>query len=311
MNTSLVLMSKLVSMMIIAAVGLLIIRIGLLDERDRRQLAKLSLYVLQPCLIIMSFQIELTPERLQGFGLAVVFAGLVQGGFIIVTEVLERIGLIDVVEELTMIYTNCGNLILPIVSMTLGPEMTFYASAFPIFFNIFFWTHGVSRMSGGGFDWRKLVFNTNIIALLTGLLLMLLQIPIPGVLKTSMEMFSDMLGPTSMLVIGMTMAGADYKEMLSYKKAYLVIFLRLIGFPLIAIAVLRFSGFLSRHPDFIPVLRVSFMAAAAPPAANVAQVAVIYNKHPAKAGFYNILGMLLCVLTMPLIDYIYGLVFLG
>ena len=40
-------MSKLVSMMIIAAVGLLIIRIGLLDERDRRQLAKLSLYVLR------------------------------------------------------------------------------------------------------------------------------------------------------------------------------------------------------------------------------------------------------------------------
>ena len=174
MNTSLVLMSKLVSMMIIAAVGLLTIRIGLLDERDRRQLAKLSLYVLQPCLIVMSFQIELTPERLKGFGLAVVFAALVHLGFIIAAEILERIGLIDAVEELTIIYTNCGNLILPIVSMTLGPEMTFYASAFPISFNVLFWTHGVSRMSGGGFDWRKLVFNSNIIALLTGLLLLLL-----------------------------------------------------------------------------------------------------------------------------------------
>ena len=118
-----------------------------------------------------------------------------------------------------------------------------------------------------------------------------------------------MLGPTSMLVIGMTMAGADYKGMLSYKKAYLVIFLRLIGFPLMAIAILRVSGFLTRHPEFIPILRVSFMAVAAPPAANVAQVAVIYDRHPAKAGFYNILGMLLCVLTMPLIDYIYNLVF--
>jgi predicted permease len=112
-------MSKLVSMMIIAAVGLLTIRIGLLDERDRRQLAKLSLYVLQPCLIVMSFQIELTPERLKGFGLAVVFAALVHLGFIIAAEILERIGLIDAVEELTIIYTNCGNLILPIVSMTL------------------------------------------------------------------------------------------------------------------------------------------------------------------------------------------------
>ena len=309
MNTSLVLMSKLFSMMIIAAVGLGTIRIGLLEERDRRQLAKLSLYVLQPCLIIMSFQIELTQERLKGFGLAVIFSALIHFGFIFAAEILERIGLIDAVEELTIVYTNCGNLILPIVSMTLGPEMTFYASAFPIMFNILFWTHGVSRMSGGGFDWRKLVFNTNIIALFTGLLLMLLQIPIPGVLKTSMEMFSDMLGPTSMLVIGMTMAGADYKEMLSYKKAWLVIFLRLIGFPLMAIAVLRLSGFLTWHPEYIPILRVSFMAVAAPSAANVAQVAVIYDRHPAKAGFYNILGMLLCVLTMPLIDYVYALVF--
>ena len=310
MNTSLVLMSKLVSMMIIAAVGLLIIRIGLLDERDRRQLAKLSLYVLQPCLIIMSFQIELTPERLQGFGLAVVFAGLVQGGFIIVTEVLERIGLIDVVEELTIIYTNCGNLILPIVSMTLGPEMTFYASAFPIFFNIFFWTHGVSRMSGGGFDWRKLVFNTNIIALLTGLLLMLLQIPIPGVLKTSMEMFSDMLGPTSMLVIGMSLAGGSLKEIMTFRRAYPILLIRLIIFPLLALGVLYVSGFLPRHPEFIPVLRISFLAIAAPPAANVPQLAALYDRDPVPAGIYNMLGNLFCILTIPLIDLAFSTLFL-
>ena len=114
MNASLVLMSKLISMMIVAAVGLITIRIGLLDERDRRQLAKLSLYVLQPCLIISSFQIELTPERLKGFGLAVIFAGLIHAGFIAAAELLVKIGLLDVVEELTVIYTNCGNLILPI-----------------------------------------------------------------------------------------------------------------------------------------------------------------------------------------------------
>lgn len=310
MNSSLVLMSKLVSMMIVVMVGLVTIRIGLLDERDRRQLAKLSLYVLQPCLIVLSFQIELTPERLHGFILAVCFAGLIHALFIAITEVMERLGMIDVVEELSIIYTNCGNLILPIVNMTLGPEMTFYASAFPIFFNLLFWTHGVSRMSGSGFDWRKVVFNPNIIALFTGLALLLLGIPIPGILKTSMQMFSDMLGPTSMLVIGMTMAGADLKAMVTNIRGYAVILLRLIVFPLLAMSLLRISGFLTRFPDFIPILRVSFMAVAAPPGANVAQVAVIYNREPEKAGFYNILGMLLCVLTMPLIDYIYSLMFM-
>ena len=82
-------MSKLFSMMIIAAVGLGTIRIGLLEERDRRQLAKLSLYVLQPCLIIMSFQIELTQERLKGFGLAVIFSALIHFGFIFAAEITD------------------------------------------------------------------------------------------------------------------------------------------------------------------------------------------------------------------------------
>ena len=58
------------------------------------------------------------------------------------------------------------------------------------------------------------------------------------------------------------------------------------------------------------MVTVPVSPAAAPPAANVAQVAVIYDRQPAKAGFYNILGMLLCVLTMPLIDYIYSIVFI-
>ena len=302
-------MSKLVSMMLVGAVGYMVIRIGLWEERDKKQLAKLSLYVLGPCLLIKAFRIELTPERIRGYLFAVILAFLAHAGFLLIAVLLEHLGILGLVESLSIVFTNCGNLILPIVSMTLGAEMTFYASAFPIFFNILFWTHGVSRMSGGGFDWRKLVFNPNIIALFTGIVIMLLQIPIPGVLKTSIQMFSDMLGPTSMLVIGMTMAGADLKKMLSMKKAYLVIFLRLIGFPLLAMAVLRLSGFLTRHPEYIPLLRVSFMAVAAPPGANVAQVAVIYDREPVKAGFYNIMGMLLCVLTMPLIDYIYAIVF--
>ena len=82
MNTSLLLMNKLFSMMLIAAVGFTTVRTGLLDTEDSKRVAKLSLYALGPCLIISALQVELTPERLHGYIAALVFSLLVQTGFI-------------------------------------------------------------------------------------------------------------------------------------------------------------------------------------------------------------------------------------
>ena len=311
MNTSLVLMSKLISMMIIGAVGYVTIRSGLLEERDGKQLARLSMYVLSPCLIIVAFQVELTAEKIKGYLLALIFSTLAQGGFILVAALLRRIGLLGLVEELSIIYTNCGNLILPIVAMTLGEEMVFYGSAYQLTYNLLFWTHAAGKIEGGGrIDWKKALLNPNIIAIMVGIFLLLTQIRIPGPADTAMRMLSDMVGPASMLVIGMTMAGSSLMKVLTFKKAYLVIFLRLIALPLLAMGALWISGFAARFPQYIPVFRISFLAIAAPPGANVVQLATVYDKEPVKAGIYNLLGMICCMFTIPLIDFIYCSVFL-
>ena len=307
MNTSLVLMSKLASMMLVAAVGFATIRTGVLEERDKAQLAKLTLYVLQPCLIVLSFQIDLTPARMKGFLAALLFSVFVHLLFIIVSGLLGRLGMLGVVEELSLIYTNCGNLILPIVSMTMGEEMVFYASAYQITYNLLFWTHGVSRMRGTrSIEWKKILLNPNIIAIFAGILLLVTGISIPGILRTSMEMLEGMVGPSCMLVIGMTLAGSSLREIFSLRQVYLVAFLRLLVLPFLALAALWASGLLRRYPELVPVLRVSILAVAAPPGANVSQTAVLYNREPVRAGFYNLFSMLLCVLTMPLIDFLYA-----
>ncbi|MBQ6634844.1 MAG: AEC family transporter [Lachnospiraceae bacterium] len=310
MNTSLVLMTKLVSMMLVGAVGFAVIRIGLLEERDEKQLAKLSLYVLSPCLIIKAFQIDVTPERIRGYLLALVFSILVQGGFILTAEILKRAGMLGLVEELSIIYTNCGNLILPIVSMTLGEKMVFYGSAYQLSYNLLFWTHGAARLQDSPrIDWKKVLLNPNIIAIACGIFMLLARISLPGPVDTAIEMLANMVGPISMLVIGMTLAGSSLLRIFTDKRAYLVTFLRLIVLPLLALGVLRVSGFLARFPEYIPVFRISFLAISAPPGSNVAQVAVLYNKEPVRAGIYNLMGMMLCMFTIPLIDYLYMMCF--
>lgn len=303
-------MSKLISMMLIAAVGFAIVRTGVLSEKDKTQFSRLILYVLQPCQIVVAFQIDLTPERLQGFLAALVFSVAVHILYIAVATFLRKTGLLGVVDQLSLIYTNCGNLILPIVSMALGEEMVFYASAYILVYNVVFWTHGVSTIRGDrGAEWKKIVTNPNIIAIVIGVILLFTGIPVPDVLYTSLDMLGSMVGATCMLVIGMTLAGSSIQEVLGMRRAYLVAFLRLLVLPVMALLLLRVTGLLQNHPELVPVLRISLLAAAAPPASNVVQVAVLYNKEPVRASIYNLLGMMICVLTMPAVDYLYTVLF--
>ena len=139
--------------------------------------------------------------------------------------------------------------------------------------------------------------------------MLLARISLPGPVDTAIEMLANMVGPISMLVIGMTLAGSSLLRIFTDKRAYLVTFLRLIVLPLLALGVLRVSGFLARFPEYIPVFRISFLAISAPPGSNVAQVAVLYNKEPVRAGIYNLMGLMLCMFPIPLIDYLYMMCF--
>lgn len=296
--------------MLVGGVGFAVVRIGLLEERDCRQLAKLSLYVLGPCLIVSALRVDLTPERLHGYIAALVFSLLVQLGFIGLGTFLHRLGFVSIVEEISLIYTNCGNLILPIINMTMGPEMVFYGSAYQLTFNLLFWTHGNTQMRGDArIMWDKVIRNPNVIAFLFGTFLLVTGISLPGPVNTAVDMMANSIGAISMIVIGMSMAGSNLREIAAFRRAYPILLARLIVFPLLAMAVLCLTGFLPRHPELIPVFRICFMAVAAPPAANIAQLAALYDRDAIQAGIYNLLGMVLCVFTMPLIDLVFSALF--
>ena len=75
------------------------------------------------------------------------------------------------------------------------------------------------------------------------------------------------------------------------------------------LALLCATGLLRRRPELIPVFQVAFMAMAAPPAATVSQLAIVYDNKPLEAGIYNIMGVLLCIITIPLMNSLYQTIF--
>ena len=50
-----------------AVVGYVLVKLGTLKQEDSRVISLLLLFVIQPCMILRSLQIELTPDRMQGF----------------------------------------------------------------------------------------------------------------------------------------------------------------------------------------------------------------------------------------------------
>ena len=310
MEFSLLLISKLSSLMIMAVVGYIVVKAGVLKSADSKVLSNLIVFVLQPCMFIQIFQIDMTSDRRTGFIAALIFAFAAHVFWILLTALLKKPLNLDPVDRGSLIYVNCGNLILPLVAMTLGDEHVFYAAAFQVPFHVFLWTQGYAMMRGDGkISIRRLFLNSNVISLTIGLFLMVIGFKVPEVIGTTLDGLSGMVGPASMLVVGMVIADADLKSVFLSGRTWMISFGRLIVYPLLTIALLYISGILRRFPDLNPVFQVSMLAVAAPCAGMITQLAVIFDKKKLEASSYNVLSTMLCTVTMPLIIMLYGFLF--
>ena len=297
-------------MMIMAVVGYALVKLRALKQEDSRVLSVLLIRVLQPCLILRAFQIELTPDRMQGFIFATAASTISMLISIAFAKAMEKPLGFDPVDRASLTYANVGNLILPLISMSLGEEMVFYGSAFQIPFNLLIWTHCYSMLTGGqSLKLKKMVTNPSLIALCVGLFLLVTQIRLPSLIDDAAKGFHDMVAASSMMLIGMIIAGSDLKSVFTYKKAYIVSFFRLIVLPVICLLLLYVSGYVQRNPDMRPVALIIAIGAAAPCAATIVQMVVVSGKDAMKASVYNVMSTILCVVTIPLMMLLFQILF--
>lgn len=103
---------------------------GLLKSEDSRVLSLISIYLITPCVILKAFQIEYTPQVRDGFLLAIITAIAIHIILFLLAWLFSFLFHFDAVEKASIIYSNSGNLIIPLVVSVLGDEWVIYASAF-------------------------------------------------------------------------------------------------------------------------------------------------------------------------------------
>ena len=305
---SLLLLRKIAQMFLGLVLGFILVRSGKAKAADSRHLSVVILYVINPCVIIGAYQVDFSGDMvnslLLSFGAAIAIHLLFFG----LTAALRRPLRLNAVEQASAIYSNCVNLLIPIVLSILGKEYIIFTSMYIMVQVFCLWSHCRMLLSGERtISFRNIFGNLNVISTLIGLALFLLRIQIPAVLAEAMDSIAVTLGPLNMVVIGMLLGGADLKKIVRIGGVWKVTALRLLGYPLVVLVLLKCSGLAGLVPEGEKLLLLSLLAACAPSGTMVTSIAQVYGGDAEYASAISMVSTVLCIATMPFIIFLYQL----
>lgn len=304
MELMMILLRQLTIMFILMAVGYWLFSTKRISLQGNQELGNMLLYVILPCAIVNSYiSVEFSKERVNGLLWSFLAAALSLGLAILISRF--AFGNRHMIEHFGTAFSNAGFMGIPIVQAVIGVEAVFYVAAFVALLNILQWTYGVVVMSGkrDAISFKRLVTNPIILAMLAGVFLYLLRVPIPRVLKSAVSYLAGMNAPVAMVVMGVYLAQMPLKELLTEKYAYLSALFRLLVIPLCSIAVLSLIP--AQYQD---IRLAALIAASAPVGSNVAIFAQLNGLDYTRAVKGVCLSTVCSILTMPLIVGIAGII---
>ena len=285
---SLILLQQIAQLFIIIFLGWAIVKAGILKSEDSRVLSMLLLYVIIPCVILNAFQIERTTDTVRMMELSLLSALMMNVLSLVLGRLSAKLFCLNTVETASVMYSNCTNMVVPLVIGIFGEDWVMYVTCYSIVQTILVWTHARILISGKKeISLRDLVCNVNILAIVIGLFLFAFQIRLPAVIRSAFAMAGNTMGPVAMLIIGMLMADMDMQHLRSYRQLWKPVLLRLIVLAALA-------------PHGETLIIISLLSVIAPSANIVTQFSQMFGRDALYASLINTVTMLLCIITMPL-----------
>ena len=284
------------TLFLLMSVGFLFGRMGLLSGDTLSQVSRILLYVVTPCIMLTSFEVERTAEnQAQLLAALAAMAGLYVAYMLLSQVLFPRAGEAHQgIMRFAAVYGNAGFMGLPLIQSVMGDEAMMVAVVGLGIFNAVSWTQGRALIGGRkGVSLKKLALNPGIIGFVGGLLLYFTGWRFPGPLDSAVAYLGSLNTPLAMVVIGGQMAQADLVKVFSTRKLYLVSAVKLLAVPMLtALALLPF------RPD--PVIYVAAVILAGCPTAGATSLfAQSMGKDAALAAQQVTLSTLLCVVTLP------------
>ena len=300
------LIQKITELFLILFATAALVKTGVFKADYSKVLSRISLYFVTPCVIFNSFQKELTPEIQQGLLMTTALAFGFQLLFFLFAAILRRVWKATEVEQASVVFTNAGNLIIPLVGYVLGEEWVIYVSGYILVYNVLFWTVGIRMFDRqNALSIKKVLLNPNILAVLAGLVSLFTGLHLPEAVSIAFADVASMIGPLAMMITGMIVGGMKFRDMFANRRVFGIILFRMVIASGIAAVAAALSGIAGAIPSGREIVLIPLLSAIAPSASNINQVAILYNKDAQYASAINILTTLSCIVTIPVWVMVY------
>lgn len=290
-----ILLKQLMIMSIFICIGYILFKKKMITVNGSKELSNLLLYIVLPAVIINSYNVKSTPERVEGIIISFIVSLIALILSICVCALVY--GKRKKIEHFGVSFSNAGFMGIPIATAIIGNENVFYISAFVALLNILQWTYGVVVMteSKDCIKLDKLIKNPILIAMVIGLSIFFLQIPVPEVATKTISSLASLNAPMAMIILGVYLAQTDIKSVFVGKEMYITSFIRLVFIPVFTLLMLYFL------PINQNIKLAVIIAASAPIGSNVAVFAQIYDLDYTYAVKTVCLTTILSVISMPFI----------
>ena len=197
------------------------------------------------------------------------------------------------------VFSNAAYMGFPLISALFGAEGLLYASAYVTVFNILLWTMGYGMVSGSNSPKaiaRSLLHTPVLYAMVVGLSIYLLQIPVPSLIAQPLELLGGMNTPLSMLITGILIAAGDVRSIVTDKHIWKLAGVRMLLIPAVCLAAFAVLGLLR----FGMSAQVVLLLECCPAAAITSVFAVQFGHDEHFAAGSVVLTTLLSILILPL-----------
>lgn len=291
-----ILLKQIAIMALLIAVGWVLRRKEFLSEQGTKELGAILLRIIIPCVIVKSYIVPYSRERLLELALS---AGLALLGFVVAMLIAYAVyGKRRRIENFAAAFCNAGFIGIPLAQATIGEDGVFYVAASVALLNLFQWTYGVYIMTDRRDAIRAKTIATNpvVIAIVIGVVLFAGRIPVPEILTSTLGYIAGMNTPVAMILMGTYLARVSWREMLD-RRAYGCVLLRLVVIPAVVLVL-----FWLLPVSNTAVVMAVFLAAATPVGANICVFAQQYNSDYPFSVVTVCLSTVLSVVTVPLLS---------
>ena len=273
------------------------------DQEFGKKLSWLVVNVANPMLAISAVVNNEEQIAKKDFYVTVLLAICFYAFFLILAQILPRlIGVqksdIGVYKMMTT-FNNIGFMGFPVIAAAYGNGALIYAVPFSIMFNILCYTWGIQTLCGGGEkgNWKRII-NIGTISGIISIVLFFMQIPVPKMICSLSAGLSNLTGPLSMLVIGISIAAMELKDLFTDVKLLKFAFVKLLVVPVAAMLLV------CQVIDNQLICEVFLVMMATPAASMCAMLSQQYGGDYELAAKGVALTTILSVVTMPIVSEI-------